>query len=120
MTPGWIKGVLLLGVTFAAGVVAGVGYERWHPAAHATTTADAHEAMHRLILDLDLDAVQQQAISQIFERRQKDIDAAWHEMAPHVRTTLDSAHDEILAVLHPDQAEKFRKMIQRMHPAGHR
>ena len=118
--PAWLKGTLLLAVTFAGGVASGVYYERGHaPSGHAAGT-DGHAAMHRLVGDLDLDTAQQQAVAEIFARHQKDVDAAWHAMQPNVRATLDSTHQEILAVLRPEQAEKFRAMMQTMHPPGHR
>lgn len=118
--PVWVRGMLLLAATFAGGVAAGVGYERRQRPAHDVVGLDAHEAMHRLVLDLDLDSVQQQKISEIIARHQKDVDATWHAMQPHVRATLESTHEEIAGILRPEQAVKFRSMIQRMHPAGHR
>jgi TRAP-type C4-dicarboxylate transport system substrate-binding protein len=100
-------------------MASGIYYER-HTPRHDAVQMNAHDAMHRLALDLDLDAAQQQAISEIFARHQKDLDATWHALQPHVRATLDSTHEEILKVLRPEQAEKFRKLVEAMHPAGHR
>jgi hypothetical protein len=118
--PSWVRGTLLLAATFAGGVAAGVGYERRHLPAHEAVGSDAHEAMHRLVRDLDLDSAQQQAISEVIARHQKDVDATWHAMQPHVRATLESTHEEIAGILRPEQAVKFRRLIQTMHPAGHR
>jgi Spy/CpxP family protein refolding chaperone len=119
--PAWLKGTLLLGATFASGVAAGVYYERWDgQPMHGAVAMNAHDAMHRLVRDLELDATQQQAIAEILARRQKDVDATWHAMQPHVRATLESTHQEIARVLRPEQAVKFRKMIDALHPPGHR
>lgn len=117
--PSWVRGTLLLAATFAAGVAAGVGYERRHPA-HEAVSLDAHEAMHRLVRDLDLDSAQQQAISEIIARHQRDVDATWHTMQPRMRATLESTDEEIARVLRPEQVVKFRSMIQTRHPEGHR
>jgi predicted lipoprotein len=118
--PAWVKGTLLLAVTFAAGVTFGIAYDRRQASASAEAGLEAHDALHRLRGDLNLDPAQQQAITEIFARHQKDIDATWHAMQPHVRATLDSTHREILGILRPEQAVKFRKMMETMHPAGHR
>jgi hypothetical protein len=116
----WVRGTLLLVLTFAGGVAIGVTYERRQVSAHDVTNVQGHDALHRLATDLELDSAQQQAITEIFSRHQKEVDATWHAMQPHVRATLDSTHQEILGVLRPEQAAKFRKMMERMHPAGHR
>lgn len=118
--PRWAKGTLLLAVTFASGVVIGVVYERRQVPARDAVRLEAHDALHRLASDLNLDSAQQQAITEILSRHQKEVDAAWHAMQPHVRATLDSSHEEILGVLRPEQAVKFRRMMETMHPAGHR
>ena len=119
-TPAQLKGTLLLVVTFAGGLAAGIYYERRHAPAPPAVALSAHDAMHRLVRDLDLDSAQQQAISEIIARHQKDVDATWHAMQPHVRSTLESLHNEVAAVLQPEQAVKFRKMMETMHPGGHR
>ena len=118
--PTWAKGTLLLAVTFAGGVVIGVSYERQQVSVHGPVGLDAHDALHRLAGDLNLDPAQQQAITEIFSRHQKEVDATWRAMQPHVRATLDSTHQEVLSVLRPEQAAKFRTMMETMHPAGHR
>jgi len=118
--PTWVRGTLLLALTFAAGVAIGVLYEQRQVPVPGAVGLRAHDALHRLAGDLNLDSAQQQAIAEIFSRHQKEVDATWHAMQPHVRATLDSTHQEVLGILRPDQAVKFRKMIDTMHPAGHR
>jgi hypothetical protein len=107
-------------VAFAAGVASGIGYERRHVSSMASGAADGHGAMQHLTTTLDLDSAQQAAISAILARHQPEVDAAWHAMRPHVTATLESTSNEILSALRPDQAEKFRRMIESRHPAGHR
>ena len=118
--PAWFKGTVLLTATLAAGILIGVAYERRQPARHDAISIDAHDALHRLSSDLALDGPQQQAVTEIFARHQKEIDSTWHAMQPHVRATMDATHQEVLAILRPEQAEKFKKLIGTMHTSGHR
>ncbi len=120
IVPSWVKGTSLLALTLAAGVTIGVSYERHRTAAHEAVGMDAHDAMHRFTRALDLDAAQQTAIAQILARHQGDVDSTWHAVQPHMRATLDSAQQEIVGVLRPDQVVKYRQMIEATHQAGHR
>ncbi len=114
--PAWIKGSLLLGVTLAAGIAAGVGIERRRAPAHDGALMAAHHLIDRLNDQLALDAAQREAIAAILARRQGSVDSTWHAMRPHVRAVLDSTLSEILAVLRPDQAAKYRRMVEERHP----
>ena len=118
--PGYVKGGLLLVATFAAGIATGVAVERGSESRHDIVAANSHDPLHRLTLDLSLDADQQRAIAAVLASHQKDVDTAWHAVQPHVRSTMDSAHHEIEKILRPEQLEKFRKMIDGRHPDGHR
>ncbi len=114
--PGWLKGALLLTLSFAAGVVLGAGYERHHGRGHDAMAFSPHEVLEHFSHELSLDSAQVQAVTAILTRRQSQVDSAWHSMQPHISATLDSTLREILTVLRPDQAEKYRKMIGEMHP----
>lgn len=118
--PAALRGTVLLLATFGAGAAAGVVYQRQHATSREVVSMQTHDAMHQLVSELELDSAQQQAIAEILARHQKDIDSAWHTMEPHVRATMTAAHEEIARVLRPEQAEKFRKIMNVMHPAGHR
>lgn len=119
--PAWVKGTLLLAVTLTAGVVIGVSYERQRTPVHNAPGAMAsHDVLHHFARTLALDSAQQQAIAAIFARRQGAVDSTWHAVRPHVRETLDSAHQEIVRVLRPDQAAKFREMVEARHPGMRR
>lgn len=113
--PAWVKATLLLAVTLAAGVVVGVAYERHRAAAHHAVGMDAHDAMHHLARELNLDSAQQTAIAQILARHQGEVDSTWHAVQPHVRATLDSTMQEIARVLRPDQLAKYRSMMEAAH-----
>jgi hypothetical protein len=113
--PVWLRTVLLLGVTFAAGGMAGVAYERHAHAAPLATTVDARFVMQHLETQLQLDSAQRKGIEAILARHQIAIDSTWHIIQPHVRATLDSAHREILGLLRPDQAARFPAAMAQMH-----
>lgn len=117
IVPAWMKGTLLLMLTLAAGVAIGIGYERRRTPAHQAVGMDAHDVMHRFTRDLDLDPAQQTAIAQILARHQGEVDSTWHALQPHVRATLDSTQQEIIRVLRPDQAAKYREMMQAVQRA---
>ena len=112
--PAWAKGTLMLVVTLAAGVVIGVAYERSRAPRHDMTAT--HHMMQRLTDELWLDSAQQKAIAAIFARRQATVDSTWHALQPHVRAAMDSTLREISEVLRPDQAAKYRKMVETRHP----
>jgi hypothetical protein len=112
--PAWVKGTLLLAATLTTGVVIGVAYERRRMPTHEA--AGTHHVMHRLNNELGLDSAQQKAIAAIFARRQGAVDSTWHTLQPHVRAALDSTLREIVDVLRPEQAAKYRKMVEARHP----
>jgi hypothetical protein len=111
-----VKGMLLLGTTLLAGVLIGMSYERHRAPAHGDTQARAHHLMHRFDQELGLDSAQHAAITAILARRQGTVDSTWHAVRPHVRATLNATLQEIAGVLKPDQAAKYRKMVEVMHP----
>jgi hypothetical protein len=116
----WMKGSVLLAVAFASGIAVGTTYERRLRLSLPPATAEAHDAIQHLARILDLDAGQQRSVAAILSRRQFEVDAAWHAMQPHMRATLDSTSAEIIAVLRPDQAAKYREMIEAAHSQHHR
>jgi len=111
-----VKGTLLLVATLVAGMLIGVGYERHRIPAHEAAAMDLHHMMRRLDNDLGLDSTQHEAIAAILAHRQTSVDSTWHAVQPHVRATLDSTLQEILGVLRPDQAAKYRSMVEAHHP----
>ena len=114
MVPAWTKGLLLLAVTLSAGIAIGVGYERRRAPAHET--AGSLHMLERLRDRLELDSAQEAAIAAILARRQGAVDSTWHVLRPHVRATMDSTLREILGVLRPEQAAKYRQMMETRHP----
>lgn len=116
--PSWVRGTVLLAVTFVAGVVGGVGYERHRVPAYEATGKDGHHLTDHLRQELGLDPAQQRAIDAILARHQGAVDSTWRMVGPRVHATMDSTLREILGVLRPDQAAKFRRMVDAMHPGA--
>jgi hypothetical protein len=117
--PTWLRATALLGATFAAGVLIGIGYERHQPAHSPVAQPGAAMLVEHLHQLLDLDPAQDSAIRAIVARHQGSVDSIWRGLHPHVRATLDSTAGEISAVLTPEQATKFRSAIVRFHHGRH-
>jgi hypothetical protein len=113
-----VRGTLLLVLVFVAGASAGILYERQQNRAHESVPADTHTLLHRLADELQLSAAQQDAINQILARHQRDVESTWHEMQPRVHAALDAAEQEIVTVLTPEQATKFRQLTGLHHQPG--
>ena len=113
--PTWLQGTFVLLVTLFAGAALGVTYERRRTAAPEHAMVDARHFLQRFGRELALDSAQRVAIDSIVSRRQRTVDARWREMQPHVRATLDSTFQEVLRVLTPVQAAKFREMMDAAH-----
>jgi hypothetical protein len=116
--PTAVRGALLLVLVFIAGVSSGILYERQQSPRHEGASADTHTVLRRLATELDLSPTQQEAIDQILARHQKDIESTWHEVQPHVHAALDAAEREIVTVLTPEQAAKFRQLTGMHHQPG--
>ena len=114
--PVWLRGGLLLAVTLITGVVIGISYERSRDRPHEA--ASAQHIIERLTDELALDTTQQKAIEDIFSRRQVAVDSTWHAVQPHVRATLDSTLRDVIHVLRPDQAAKYKRMVVSRHPGA--
>lgn len=112
----WISGGALLAVTFAAGALAGVRYERGHAPRHDETTMAAHQVMMRLGEELALDSAQHRRIAAIMAKHQSAVDSAWMSMQPQVRAALASTLHDIMAELRPDQVARYRAFVEKMHP----
>lgn len=116
MRPAWLRGLLTLALTFAAGAAAGVGYDRHVASARHGQTMDAAAALKHMQIVLGLDSAQSEAVATILARHQHTVDASWRAMQPAVRANLDSTLREIMAVLRPDQVARFRELVHVMHP----
>ena len=116
MRVAWLRGALVVVLTFAAGAAAGVGYDRHMSSPRRGPTMDAAHALQHMKLLLGLDSAQTTAIAAILARHQYAVDSSWRAMQPQVRANLDSTLREIMSVLKPDQVGKFREAVHVMHP----
>ena len=116
MRPVWLRGALILLLTFAAGAAAGVGYDRHVSSAHRAPAMDAALVVQHMRLLLGLDSAQTAEITTILAHHQHAVDSSWRAMQPGVRANLDSTLREIMGVLKPEQVGKFREMVHVMHP----
>jgi hypothetical protein len=116
MTRERVKGVLLLSLMLASGILIGISYERRRSPSHDSAGTDTHHMLSRFERDLELDSTQRKAIAAILSHHQVAVDSTWHAVQPHVRAAMDSTLQEILAVLRPDQAAKYRQMVEARHP----
>ena len=112
----WLRGAVILALTFAAGVALGVGYDRHMSSARSGPPMDAARVLAHMKVLLGLDSAQSAAIENILARHQRAVDSSWRAMQPGVRANMDSTLREIGAVLRPDQAGKFRNFVHVMHP----
>jgi Spy/CpxP family protein refolding chaperone len=114
--PLWLRAAALLLITFSAGTMVGIAYDRHLAPAHAPPT-DARQLVAHLDRELKLDSTQRAAIDAILARHQGAVDSAWRTLQPHVGATLDSVHREMMAVLTPEQRARFVSLMMAMH--GH-
>lgn len=113
--PSWFRAAALLTVTFAAGAMAGVAYDRHVARVHQSPPADARQLLTHLERELQLDSAQRTAVAAILARHQRVVDSAWRSLQPHVGATLDSVHREVFAILTPEQQARFLSLMRTMH-----
>jgi hypothetical protein len=113
--PSWARTAALLLITFAAGTMAGVAYERHARAPLVATIANPRQFVDHITQALGLDSAQKAAVAQILARHQGAVDSAWRAMQPHVGATLDSVHREMMTVLTPAQQKHFLSIMHGMH-----
>lgn len=110
--------VLLL--VFAAGVLSGVVLERqWSaPQTAELSLEEEHQAsMAELVEVLQLDEQQVAQIHAILAQRHKVVEQMWEQLRPEVRKAKLEVHDEINALLRPEQRERFHQWLRERHEA---
>ncbi len=126
------KGLSLLAVTFAVGLLAGIAAERslasrrtpdfpFRPpgGAEARTGPGAMRSwgaggLPRMFEELDLTEEQRTEIAAILERWRPRTEAFMEEMMPRLRATSDSARAEIRAVLTTEQVAQLDSITDNM------
>jgi Spy/CpxP family protein refolding chaperone len=104
------------------GAAAGVSLDRAVQMHHNSAAVDFHQVHHDPIgvieRVIDLRPEQRERIAAILQRRQHDVDAAWHDAHARINATIDSVMTEITAELDPDQAARFRRLAEELHNTG--
>lgn len=117
---------LLLLLTFAAGVTAGVAADRFGllptPAQagdavvekpRATGPMQREATIERFADDLGLSADQRAEIEEILEGHRASMKEIWTEVRPRYRALVDSVITDIEAVLTPEQVRQYRELLEK-------
>jgi Spy/CpxP family protein refolding chaperone len=121
-----IVAILVIAVTFIAGVAVGVfgAFMMHRRGGDRIPRFASHAMVNRLDRHLDLTDEQHEKIAAIIERHHERINSMWKEVRPQVEKELDQANAEIEKVLTPEQREKFQKVRMHVGPPhgkhGHR
>lgn len=110
-----LKGMALLIVMFAAGMLAGTAFTRVLDAREPAPAADTEcsrddRGPHSIFDELDLAPGQRAAVDSIMTRRRQRTDALWQQDGQRIRAAVDSARAEIRTVLTPAQAAEYDRL----------
>ncbi|MDQ2930361.1 MAG: hypothetical protein M3Y05_06015 [Gemmatimonadota bacterium] len=94
------------------GVVAG----RRQPAAMSANAMEPAVLLRTFDRELSLDSSQHERIARVLSNHQRVIDSAWAAVRPVVRSAIDSAQNEIVAILTADQNVKYHQLLRAAHP----
>lgn len=120
MIPSWVRGSLVLLVTFGTGVATGFVAGRRQPAAMPANAMEPAVLLRTFDRELSLDSSQHERIARVLSNHQRVIDSAWVAVRPVVRSAIDSAQDEIVAILTADQKVKYHQLLRAAHPGMNR
>lgn len=117
----WMVNILLGLLIFACGAVTGGGVALRVAWNRVSTTLQHPEqapakSAQRLTRVLRLDEKQSAEVKAILERRFETIGALRREIAPRIDAELESLRDEISAVLHPDQVQRWTRIFDNLRP----
>ncbi len=113
-----IIAIIVISVTFVAGVAVGVfgAFVMHRRGGDRIPRFASHAMVNRLDRKLDLTDEQREKITVIVERHHQRINSMWRQVRPQVEQELKQANAEIESVLTPEQREKFEKMKLRVGP----
>src|SRR5690606_28642275 len=86
-----------------------------HRPQHGSMSSMEHlheETLERFRVILDLDDAQVAAIDSIFRHRQDEFESTWRILNHHLYSTVDSVHEEVNALLRPEQREAFQRWLR--------
>lgn len=119
MAPGLRAAAVLLAV-LALGVVGGYALHDHldavpglHPGS-APSGPELHEAAMRELREvLDLDDTQIEQVHALLADRQETVQRIWEQLRPEVQQAMTEVHEEIAALLRPEQRQRFHEWLQR-------
>jgi len=102
--------IAILGVTFVTGGLAGMAVEEalgldWFD------YLDPAPFEIRLLRDLDVSDSQSARADDILNDRDSRLEAYWAERVPEMQAIISESHDEIRAMLTPDQRAAFDRAV---------
>src|SRR4051812_2991957 len=104
------RAALLLGATFAGGVVAGGAVMNQIRPEAIAVSGHGHgtDEFLRLLTDsLSLSVAQQDSVRGILARSRPAFDSVWHDIEPRFETLRTTVRSEIRSQLSPDQQRHF-------------
>lgn len=106
-----VIGVFVLGMAAGGLLMGGVVAKRLHRVARGDSLFTAEEITRRLSRSLALDAGQREQVLVIVRDAQAQIKDTRRQCEPQIRATIDASITKARAVLRPDQAEKFDRLV---------
>lgn len=111
------RAALLLLLMFAAGLAVGLATERYalHRDAEdgaEETRREGRSTIERFADDLGITPEQQARIDPILVETREQMSAVFDRVRPEWEAVVDSARARIEAVLTPDQAERYRALLE--------
>jgi hypothetical protein len=115
MARGRPRAALAIASLIVFGAVLGIAADRLYLAHRPPQSSMQHlheETLDRFRVILDLDDAQVAAIDSIFRHRQGEFESTWRVLNHHLYSTVDSVHEEVNALLRPEQREAFRRWLR--------
>lgn len=116
MIPSWVRGSLVLLFTLCIGIVLGFVAARRQGATMPANAMEPAALLRTFDRELSLDSSQHERIARVLANHQHVIDSAWVAVRPVVRSAIDSAQAEIVAILTTEQRIKYQKLLHSVHP----
>jgi hypothetical protein len=114
--PSWVRGSLLLLVTLITGIALGFVAGRRQTALMSSNAMEPSVLLRTFDRALALDSLQHDSVARVLANHQRVIDSAWAVVHPVVRSAIESAQAEIVAILTAEQRIKYQRLVATTHP----
>lgn len=111
-----LRALGLLVAVFAAGAVAGWGYQAWADSRDGgrSRPRGLDATVDYLGRELTLSPAQRDSVRAAFERHKPEMDALWQSVHPKFDSLRAQVRSEIRAQLTPAQQTKYQEMVEAM------